>query len=189
MYLDTLNEDNCSHACALELGVISQYSGRGSHSMVSRSICGNLCLNVDTPDFIYHGARDWQRSNLNVSATVFISIQCCKRPEGMCVVINVGNIVSVSDKVCQSHNEVMGIQGAGYDHNRECDNVLGDTCGLSSRSLMWSFVFSSDRQYFTSYATSLVTLSGSKSKLSVTDILSGFINLTCQICCLALLWS
>ena len=29
-YLDTLNEDNCSHACALELGVISQYSGQSN---------------------------------------------------------------------------------------------------------------------------------------------------------------
>ena len=98
------------------------------------------------------------------------------------MVNNAGKIVSVSDKVCESHNAVTGVQAAGYDscvpgfvdYNRDCDNVLGDTCGLSSRSLMWSFVSSSDRQYFTSYATSLVTLSGSKSKLSVTDILSGF---------------
>ena len=39
---------------------------------------------------------------------------------------------------------------------------------------MWSSVFSNDSQYFTSYITSLVTLSGSNSKLSVTDMLSGF---------------
>ena len=118
---------------------------------------------------------------MKVFARVFIPTQRCQRPVGLCVVNNAGNIVSASVNVCLSHTEVIGMQKAGHDscanafvdYNRDCDKVLGDTCCSSSRSLRWSSVFSNDGQYFTSFTTSLVTLSGSNSNLSVTDMLSG----------------
>ena len=59
-------------------------------SLVSQSIYSNQLLNVDASDYIYYGARDWQRSNLNVFARVLISTQCCQRPEGLCMVNNEG---------------------------------------------------------------------------------------------------
>ena len=74
-------------------------------------------MNIDAPVYTVQGELNFQVSNLNVFAKVFVPVQYCRKSEGLCLVNNAGNIIYVTD------NGVISGATAFIEFNQEFDSI------------------------------------------------------------------